>query len=248
MKELKLKPKEKLNIDYKKIKELNNAPELGEIINIIYDELDVITQTQLLKDIDNPPEILKPEIFTAIEGYSIIRVVVIIEQFFRNLVKTMVDLNPELAKLVVTDGAFDDPHITIGQAVSTSFHFQNPNNINMLMTKILELHFFGKMKEHLALEPDSKAGNVYARAHLNDNWDDLLSVFEYRHQLSHSLKTKIELKRGYLRGLLYSAEVFLYLSLAMASSVERIRQKKVAKENYETEFDNELEKILKPNI
>ena len=116
------------------------------------------------------------------------------------------------------------------------------------MTKILELHFFGKMKEHLALQPDPNAGNVYARQHLLKNWADLQSVFGFRQQISHSLNSKIKFHRGYFRGLLYSAQVFLYLSLTMSASVERIRQNNVPKKDYETEFDKELENILKPSI
>jgi len=235
-------------VDYKKIKEFANAPELGKIIDSIYQELDVITQTQRLKEIDKPPEVLKPEVFAALEGYSIIRVVAIIEQFFRNLVKILVENQPQLADLVVGDASVPIKSITLGEAVATTFQFQDPNDINKVMSKILGVDFFGKMKEHLKLKPDSNAGNIYARDHLLKNWGDLHKVFEWRHQLAHTLNHPITTHRGYLRGLLYSAEVFLNLSLAMAAASENVRQKNVLPSDYEKEFDVELELILKPNI
>jgi len=240
--------RKQINIDYKKIKEFDNAPELGNIIDSLYQELDVITETQLLKEIDNPPEVLKPEVFAALEGYSIIRVVATIEQFFRNLVKKLVDNQPKLADLVVSDASVPIKSITLGEAVATTFQFQDPNDINKVISKILEIDFFAKMKEHLKLKPDSNAGNIYARDHLLKNWNDLHKVFELRHQLAHTLNSQITTHRGYLRGLLYSAEVFLYLSLAMAAASENVRQKNVLPSNYEKEFDAELELILKPDI
>jgi len=240
--------RQQLHVDYKKIRELNSAPKLGEIINSIYVELDDISQTSLLKMIDNRPPQLTDSVFNAIDGYSIFRVVAITEQFFRNLIKNLIDNEPDLVNLVIKDISNKPNDVTIGEAVSTTFQYQNPNDINKVMSKLLKIDFFGNMKKHLEIKPDSNAGNVFARDYLLNNWNDLHMIFSVRHQLAHTMNSSLSLKGGFLRGLLYSVEVFLYISLAMTASSERIRQRKLDSTQYQNQFDTELESILKPNL
>lgn len=139
---------------------------------------------------------------TELTNYLILRIITHVENTIKKLVADLID-NFDAN----TDGLFQTPEVSIslskldslkqnitkGRIVSTNFNFQDPKIIQFVLSNLLGVNFFETLKKAIAegVPPFNDPKFSGDGKKLLENWDFLLSVFEKRNMIAHSIITKI---------------------------------------------------------
>jgi len=182
-------------------------------LSAIYDnELDsvmtqIISSSKLRKELKN---------------YLIVRQVAIIESILKKHVSNIIDNNhldiiplfdnQEFTISISNIDYIKKKDFTKGSIVATNFNFQNPNDINFVYSKLLQLDFFNLVKQSLTLPIMQDSVRFSKKANqLLKFWEELMEISEIRNEIVHSIdktrnqkKSLIYYKRIYANVLLFT--------------------------------------------
>ena len=152
----------------------------------------------------------------SVKNYLIIRFVTTIEVYFNELIASLIDTYK-----MPTQGIFEDEKIelplsrlddvskgkiTKGKIIATSFTFQNINDIDKVLSKILGFGFLEELKKW----------KVNAKGDFVKNWDKFFEILKVRHDVVHTLKGEVPYSVKQLEEIELAIEAFLLLSTELA--------------------------------
>lgn len=134
-----------------------------------------------------------------LKNYLIIRQVTIIESYLKYHVIRIIDDyqldiislfdNKEFLVSIHNIDYIKKKDFTKGRIVATNFNFQNPNDINFVFSKLLQVDFFSLLREILAMKMFTKSTRFSKKTNqLLKYWDEFIEIFEIRNEIIHSVK------------------------------------------------------------
>ncbi|MCH7648007.1 MAG: hypothetical protein IIA83_05315, partial [Thaumarchaeota archaeon] len=143
----------------------------------------------------------------ALLSYAIIRLVSIIDNYFAKTVQEYVDEhnfgisdlfdNNEVTVSLSRIDQIRTKNLTKGQIIATSFNFQNPSEINTVMSKLIGDNFFELVKWSVKYHTFHKKSEK-REEELLKNWDKFLRMFQIRNEIVHSSHPQITLDINYV--------------------------------------------------
>ena len=139
------------------------------------------------------------KIALALTNYLIIRCVGMVEHFFRNLVRQYIDEKSFSVKGIIQNDEISislldleeikkSGIVTSGRIVAHSFNFQNLDELDSVISKLLGgKSFFSRFSEYvekMALSDPPLTNNAY-----QFKWQEFHELFDIRHDIVHRLKT-----------------------------------------------------------
>lgn len=169
-----------------------------------------------------------------LNNYIIIRLVSLIESFCKNLTRKIIDeyhMEPTgiFEKDEIKISLFDleeikkNKKITVGRIVSNEINFQNPKEIDYVLSKLIGGSFFGTVSERVKTKMFSmKRDDV----EYFFNWNDFYGLFRKRNRIVHEV---LDANIGYKKSVVYYANSLLFLSYALSITTDKTRKLKKVK-------------------
>lgn len=124
----------------------------------------------------------------SLRNYVIIRLVSLMECFFSNIARRMVDEQKLDVTSLVDHKSLQEvieKGLTVGQLVATNFDFTNYSTISKFFSKLLQLDFFKTVQ---ALDKRDRYWFVVGAISLDKNWSEFERMFELRNDIVHAMK------------------------------------------------------------
>jgi len=213
-------------INIKKMQGLNifDESKFRDSINPLFELLEKL---DLIKD---------PLVINSCKKFIIIKLVTIIEDSFKGILKKQIDVyNGNIKSFFSTRDVrlslydFDsikNDSFTKGSFIASFFNLQNPSVIDQTMSKVLELQFFETIQQICLMKPDDEILNddiaddagvseyVKVRQELADRWI-FSRLIDYRNKIVHTL-TDIDIDNKTLE--CYITDTFWYILISEALS------------------------------
>lgn len=220
--------------DFKKIREATNQSST-RILSTGANEMSL-----LITFLENNQDLREP-IRKSLINYAIIRYVSLVECYFKNHVRNIIDkmkISPKIffendditIPLSLLDEISKDENFTAGNIIAEKINFQNLDNINSKMSNVYGLKYFDEI-EKLSMK---KKISTYQTKFQKKN---LYELFQLRHRLVHKMADANEVDLTKLR--LYHATVMQFLVLAgiiFYQEKSKRLQKRISKLMKETNF------------
>lgn len=201
------------------MKQKINFEEIKKRLEISSSEVNSLMLSEIIEIIylfDN--EKIEPKIKSSLSNYVVIRLISSIEHFFKNKVRELID-----EQKLIPDGIFSNNEITIsledfdqikteqkitkGRIISWATNFQSLDQIDFIMSKLLNIRGFrneiGKLHHILAFAGE-KEGTKFELGKLHE-------LFELRHKIVHEMYTIEEKDHVKIRQ--YFALVIMFFSM-----------------------------------
>ena len=235
-----MKRKEKLEIDL--ISKYMDQ-ETGTIIQITVDELAPVL-IDLLKNE------MTPELKQITRNYLIIRLVTMIETYFRSMVRMTIDTlqfefmgifpNDEIKiSLLDLKEIKKNEKITEGRIISSSFNFQNLDEIDSVMSKLFGKSFFGEISKKITKYSFSK---MHPKGYGFD-WKEIRELFQIRHDVVHRMENVQNLNEQKL--LRFTSHALVLCSLSQIIQTEEFvkRQGKELRTSLPAKFEHMVDTL-----
>jgi len=237
------------------MRRIENLPNLKKIVDKIKIECDQLSGYGLTLDcsvlnkkngsqMSHTPN--DEQVLTALKYYLVIRYVSVIDNFFHVLVKHNFDLRDIPLDYLFKKTELPKTEFSRGTVISSQFKFQNWSTINRVMSDIIGegLDFTETFKRFITnRDINLNFDRFVAKQQLENIWDAIESVFDYRHRMAHSIET-IEIDARTVRALRIELETFFYVVIQMCICAEKLENENVTSTEYQEKFDNELEKLV----
>jgi len=233
-------------------------------------DLDEIAETcsnysEMLTELDS---IKAQDVNDAAKNHIIIKLVSLIEDSFKKIVKDQVDLWEgnmgelfQSNKILISISDLDsikNSEFTKGALVASNFNFQNPFVIDSTMSKILNLDFFETLKSLCNMTADSelipkidaekKEAELFlkARTDLVNHWGDFLQLFKFRISIAHNSGPDIYTSNNQIEWFIADTYWFLFYGYLLAHTVGLIRTNQINEVDYiEDAFTVKFSRIKK---
>lgn len=174
-------------------------------------ETELVSIVKVLKDKKSSTELKKH-----LKNYFIIRVVTMIEDYYRSKAYRIVDeydLNVKelLDEISVVDILSKNHNITKGQILAINFSFQNPADIDLVFSKLLNLQFATLTSIFNAIlffvNKETKGGIII--------WEDFTKLSDLRNNIVHNMNAIVDYDIEKIMAMSRSVMLLLALSDAL---------------------------------
>lgn len=168
-----------------------------------FEQLYINEFTVVIHEITNNEKITKQ-----LKNYLVIRLVTVLETFFRNKTIKIIDENNfeisglfNKGELTIALSDFEEiqkTEFTKGRIVATNFNFQNINEINFVYSKLLGVDFLETVKQATTLKELLDNGTEVTRdllPSLYSNWTELLGIFQIRNEIIHNIRSVNDIEK-----------------------------------------------------
>ena len=122
-------------------------------------------------------------------NYLVIRLVSMTDYYFSNRLSRMIDEGKLDASKVMDKKSLDEElnkgHYTAGKLVAMNFNYSNYEDIQKILSKLLDLDFLSTVRELERTEPYKYVEGANS---LDNNWDDFRKMFDLRDDIAHEMK------------------------------------------------------------
>lgn len=155
----------------------------------------------------------------------IIRTVAMIENYMKNLVKELIDIEKlDTSKLfknnevIISLNKLDNfkQNITVGKIVATSFNFQNPKEIKFVLSNLFELDFMETFKILMSSTGNEFKNLEEGRKPLRDNLELFFDMFKIRNEIAHSINLSQKLDKFKENDVISVAVYFIMFTSALS--------------------------------
>lgn len=197
-----------IKFDKKKIQRLLKKQEIDPDIPITNIDAELNEIQKLLESSNS--KIVKNHL----KRYIVIRIVTILESFFKDLVVDLIDdfnskyddlFGESIVSLPLS--SLDDIHgkkITKGQIISASLNLQKISDIDEVFSTLIVPNFLKTLKSYKISKPSNS---------FTQNWDKFSHIFDLRHDVVHNYETIVNYSNKQMREIIDSADIFSMLSL-----------------------------------
>ena len=174
------------------------------------------------------------ELEQVLKKYLIIRTVTLIEEFYKNTVSYYIDdfnFQPK--------GLFQEEQLTIslsnlelltkekitkGKIIASSFNFQNPDDIHLVMSKMINDNFFEKMEK--VFDANAKWASKNNNKSAIITMKNFLEIFDLRNSIVHTMKITVKKNTQEMKSLQFGILLFLgYSKVLLASKISNPKNK-----------------------
>jgi hypothetical protein len=175
--------KKKAHVNRHKMKRLHGGDDEWRRVNRTFEtEIEPIVNA-----LRNPR--LKARVRESLGNYLIIRLVSMTDYYFSNRISRMIDEGKLDASKVMDKKSLEEElkkgQYTAGAFVGTNFNYSNYEDIQKILSRLLDLNFLSTVRE---LDRTDPYKYVKGAISLESNWDHFREMFDLRDDIAHEMK------------------------------------------------------------